>query len=232
MLHGGRLLALMRPARRRKSPVRLLPSRSCSSGESTASRQPVHLAGVPQRGVPTCGSGERRGGQPLPAPGSRLDRWPGAGRRRGPPHRPHGRRRRGRQLSRPRARLPRLTASGSAMRTPGRRVRWASRKLAGMTTGPRSSQQRKRGPSRQGPARPWLARPRCWIRGWGLRRRWRGARSARYVLAIGDGVGGHTDPGRAGVRCSAGESSSWTGQTTVTWVAAEDANQPWAPNRP
>jgi hypothetical protein len=54
------------------------------------------------------------------------------------------------------------------------------------------------------------------IRGWGC-----GVagedQGPRYVFAIGDGVGGHTDPGCASsVRCSAGESSSWPGQTTVT----------------
>jgi hypothetical protein len=36
------------------------------------------------------------------------------------------------------------------------------------------------------------------------------------VIAIDDRVGGHTDPGRAGVRSSVGESSSWSGQTTAT----------------
>jgi hypothetical protein len=85
------------------------------------------------------------------------------------------------------------------MRMPGAGL-FALRKLAGMTTGPRSPLHRERG---------------IRVPGLSVAFATAGSRSAWYVLAIGDRVGGHTNPVRAGV-CSAGESSSWPGQTTVT----------------
>jgi hypothetical protein len=79
------------------------------------------------------------------------------------------------------------------MRTPGRRVGCVSRKLAGMTTGPDCRSNANE--SLRGEARPVCC----------LRDRVAGSEggvaakpariTARYVLAIGDGVGGHTDPG-------------------------------------
>ncbi len=102
------------PGRPRR--VRCRPARR--RAEDAASREPLHVRRVPQRGVPARGAGERRGRQPLPAPRPGPDRRPGAGRRRGASHR-HGRRHRGGGPVRrggPAVRLPRLPAPGTEVR--------------------------------------------------------------------------------------------------------------------